>query len=232
MDKSRTLILVPVIHSSADLGSLAKDVAKKGIADLGEDVWERHIQTIEGFWNAIIEYFNSLDVSGIKIYQDGMVAEGEMGHRIVEDCAKAGSRNYQLLFSLLNRGAVLQKTEDLKLVMKERDKLLSITKAKSNIHKILAFIKYKFTKAKLLNKRDHFIANRIKETLKPQEKGILFIGASHNIKSKLNSDIQLKEVKDAQKIKQYQQLLLCKNKHKTSFEELGRYLISKVNLKQ
>ena len=32
----RTLIYVPVIHTSADLGSLAGDVTKRSIADLGE----------------------------------------------------------------------------------------------------------------------------------------------------------------------------------------------------
>ncbi len=52
----RNLIYVPIIHSSADLGSLSKDVNKKGIANLGKDVWEKHIKTIDGFWDAILHY--------------------------------------------------------------------------------------------------------------------------------------------------------------------------------
>ena len=67
----RTLIYVPIIHTAADLGSLAKDVAKRGIADLGEGFWEEHKKTVEGFWNVISYYFDALNVSGMKIYQDG-----------------------------------------------------------------------------------------------------------------------------------------------------------------
>ncbi len=230
--KLRSLIIVPIIHTSADLGSLAKDVAGRGIADLGEDVWKKHISTIDGFWDEIIDYFASVDVSGMKIYQDGLVADGELGQRIVEDCVKAGSRNYELVSGLLKKGAVLQKTEDLKLVIEERDRLLSITKARSNLLRIIAFVKYKFAKVRLLRKRDEFIADRINETLKTEQKGILFIGAYHNIKDKLNSDIQLEEIKDARKIRQYQRLFLYRNKHKAIFEELSRYLVSKVEPRQ
>ena len=58
----RTLIYVPVIHTSADLGSLAKDVTKRGIADLGKDIWEKHIAAVEKFWDVISDYFDSIDV--------------------------------------------------------------------------------------------------------------------------------------------------------------------------
>ena len=85
----RTLIYVPIIHTSADLGSLAKEVAKRGIADLGEEIWKEHRRTVDGFWDALIDYFESIDVSGIKIYQDGMVAEDEIGQKIVEEGLKA-----------------------------------------------------------------------------------------------------------------------------------------------
>jgi len=50
----RTIIYVPVIHTSADLGSLAGDVTKRGIADLGEEVWKEHQRTVEGFWDVNI----------------------------------------------------------------------------------------------------------------------------------------------------------------------------------
>ena len=54
----RTLFYVPIIHTSADLGFLAKDVAKCGIgiADLGKDLWEEHRKTVDGFWDAISHY--------------------------------------------------------------------------------------------------------------------------------------------------------------------------------
>jgi len=226
----RTLVYVPVIHSSADLGSIAKEVAKRGVADLGQDLWEKHRRTVEGFWNVVSDYFDSMDVKGVKIYQDGMVADDEVGKKIAEDTAKAGSKNNELILRLLQRGAILMKTEDFKLVKKEYDKLLAITQAKSTTKKIMAFIKYKLVKVILLNRRDSFIVNRIEQTLKADEKAILFIGAFHNIKKRLPKDIQIKEVKDAAKVKRYQKLLPFYNKNGKQFDELGKYLVSEVSL--
>jgi hypothetical protein len=224
----RTLIYVPVIHSSADLGSIAKEVTKRGIADLGQELWEKHRRTVEGFWNAISDYFDSIDVEEVKIYQDGMVADGKVGQKIADDTAKAGSKNYELILRLLQRGAVLMKTEDFKLVKREYDKLRAITEAKSITRKILALIKYKLAKTILLNRRDTFIAERIDQTLKTDEKAILFIGAFHDIKKRLPKSIQIKELKDAAKVKKYQKLLPFYNTNRTKFDELGKYLVAEV----
>ena len=223
----RTLIYVPVIHTSADFGSLAKDVTKRGIADIGEDVWEKHKVAVEKFWDVISDYFGSIYVSGMKMYQDGMVADGEVGQRIVEEGAKSGSRNYELVARLLKRGAILVKTEDFKLVKEELDRLVALTQAKSIAHKLIAFIKYKLVKDMLLDKRDKFIAKRIDESLRQDETGIIFIGAYHNIKKRLPVSIRVGEIKDARIVKEYQMLLPFYKKHKERFEELSRYLISK-----
>jgi len=225
----RNIIFVPIIHTSADLGSLAKDVVKRGIADLGEELWRTHEKTVDRFWDAIFYYFDSIDVSNMKIYQDGMVAEEEVGEKIVEEGVKSGSRNYQLLSGLLKRGATLVKTEDFKLVKEERDRLLAITQAKSIFKKLLAFIKYKLVKNRLLNKRDKFIAKRINETLNQSERGIILIGAYHNIKERLPKDIQIKEIKDIQKIRKYQKMLPFYDKNKEEFEELCKYLVSEIS---
>lgn len=224
----RTLIYVPIIHTSADLGSLAKDVAKRGMVDLGEDLWEEHRKTVDGFWEVIANYFDSEDVSGAKIYQDGMVAEGEIGEMIVKEGEKSGSRNYELVSRLLKRGAFLVKTEDFNLVKEERDRLLSITQAKSTPKKITAYLKYKFIKDRLLNKRDKFIARRINDTLKEGEKGILFIGAFHNVQKWLAWDLLIKEIKHIHKIREYYSLLPFYPKNKEKFGELARYLISPI----
>ena len=225
----RILIYVPIIHTSADLGSLAGDVTKRGIADLGEDVWKEHQRTVEGLWDAISHYFDSMDVSGMKIYQDGMVADGEVGQKIVEEGIKSGSKNYEIISKLLQKGAILVKTEDFKLVKEERDRLLAMTQAKSITLKLIALIKYKLVKNRLLIKRDKFIAKRIDETLNQGETGIIFIGAYHNIKKWLPKDIQIKEIKDADKIREYQRLLPFYNKNQERIEELGRYLVSGIN---
>jgi pheromone shutdown protein TraB len=224
----RKLIYVPVIHTSADLGSIAKHVTNRGIADLGQELWEKHKRTVDGFWNVVSDYFDSMDVSGVKIYQDGMVAADEVGRKIVEDTAKAGSKNYQLILRLLDKGAILVKTEDFALVKKEYDRLQAITHAKSITKKLIAFMKYKLVKTILLSKRDAYIAGRIEQTLKADEKAILFIGAFHNMKKRLLKSIQVKEVKDAVKVRKYQKLLPFCNRYGKQFDELAEYLISEI----
>ena len=101
-----------------------------------------------------------------------------------------------------------------------------INEAKSTSKKLFAFIKYKFTKNRLLKKRDEYISKKIDMTLKDDEIGILFLGAYHNIKNRLPADIQIIELKDREKVVEYQKLVPFYNKKKERFEELGRYLIS------
>lgn len=224
----RMLIYVPVIHSSADLGSLAGDIAKRGISDLGEDFWKKHQKTVEVFWDVISNYFDSIDVSGMKIYQDGMIAEGEVGEKIVEEGRSNGSKNYVLVSKLLKKGAILVRTENLHLVKEEYDRLRAITQSSSIFQKLLGFMRYKLVKTRLLNQRDRFIAQRINETLGPKETGILFIGASHGVKNLIAQDIHIREIKEAEKVMEYQQLLPFHHKHKQRFEELSGYLISNL----
>ncbi len=225
----RNLIYVPIIHSSADLGSLSKDVNKKGITNLGEKVWEKHLKTIDGFWDAILHYFYSISEPDMKmkIYQDGMVADGEVGMKIVEQGIKSGSKNYELISMLIKKGGVLVKTEDFQLVKKELGSFISLTKAKTVLQKLIALIKYNLIKNVLLNQRDKFIAKRIDDTLEEDELGIIFIGAFHRIKKKLPKDIQVIELKEISKVREYQKLLPFYHKYKDKFEELAQYLVKK-----
>ncbi|MDD2714917.1 MAG: hypothetical protein PHW04_03365 [Candidatus Wallbacteria bacterium] len=225
----RTLIYVPIIHTSADLGSLAGDVTRRGIADLGEDFWVKHQSTVEGFWDVITDYFDTLDPAGLKIYQDGMIADGEMGMKIVEESLKSGSRNYAVVSKLLKRGAVLVKTEDLKLVKAEYDRLMELTRAESICRKLYAFLKYKIVKSRLLKKRDNYIIQRIEETLGQDETGILFIGALHDLISKLSKNFKIIEIKSIRKVRDYQLLLPSYHKDRQRFEQLSEYLVSQID---
>jgi hypothetical protein len=224
----KKLIYVPIIHTSADLGSLAEDVSNRGILVLGEELWKKHLRTIDNYWNVISAYFDSLEVSGFKIYQDGMVTEGEIARKIVEDGIKCGSKNFELILKLINRGAVLIKTEDINLVKKEHDMLIRITKAKTKRDRLVLSMKYEINKNELLKKRDEFIAKRINLTLKHGETGIIFIGAYHNIERYLSNDIEIYEVKEREKVQEYQKLLPLYTKNKARFEKLSKYLVQQV----
>ncbi len=218
--------MIPIIHMSADLGTLAPAMDIRGVVELGKDFWLRHKETVTRFWDSIAEFLNSLEVKGSKIYQDGLIADGEMGIRIVKEGVKEGSKNYEIISGLLKRGASLVKTEDLSLVKKEYDSLSKIVRSKSSGGKIVASLRYKLIENKLLKERDNFIANRIDETLGDGEVGILFIGAYHDVIPKLPQDIEIREVKKAEKVREYQRLLSNPRRDKGRFKQLTEYLVS------
>ncbi|MBI4690614.1 MAG: hypothetical protein HY754_10165 [Nitrospirae bacterium] len=224
----RTLLYVPIIHMAADLGTLAPAVGERGIMVIGEEVWKKHMQVVENFWDSLASYFNVLEARGFKLYQDGLPANGDVGQKIVEEGVKNGSKNYEIISMLIRKGAILVKTEDPALLKMERDSLVKLIEAETGIGKAAAYLKYKLSKNHLLKKRDRFIADRINETLKQGETGIIFIGAYHNIIPVLDEDIRIKEVKKTDKVKTYQRLLPFHKKYKEQFEELSRYMGSPV----
>ena len=226
----RKLIYVPIIHMSADLGSIADHVDKRGIAGFGEEFWKKHRETVSGFWDSISNYFANSEVKDFKIYQDGLVADGQVGRKIVEEGVKSGSKNYEIIDDLVKRGAILVQTEDFPLVKEERDRIVKITQAKTITAKLIAYLKYRLAKNRLLKKRDNYIAKRIDETLTQGEVGILFLGAYHNIIPKLAKGIRLIEVKKVEKIRGYQKSLLSFRKNKEEFDQLAKYLVSAVKL--
>jgi len=228
---TRRLLYVPIIHTEADLGSVGKDIAKRGVKEFGETLWKKHETTVLGFWEAIEGYFDSIQVSGFKVYQDGMAAGGETATAIVQEVLQTGSRNYQVISELIRKGAILVKTEDLNLVREERDWILKITQAKNRTQKLDAALKYKLVKNNLLERRDKFIAKQINDTLQGEERGILFIGAFHNVKKWLQKDIEVEELKDISKVKEYQKLLPFYRNNKERVERLRIYLTDKCSVK-
>lgn len=226
----RTLYYVPIIHTSADMGSLANALTRCGISQVGEKMWQEHVNAVHKFWDVIAGFMESIPASGLKIYQDGLVADGEIGLKIIAAGAQSGSRNYQIVEALIKRGAEIVKTEDFKLVLEERDRLLEIIEAPTSLAKVWASFKYRFIKHRLLTRRDSFIARQIDETLATGQSGVLFIGAYHRLRRILPKDIKVVEVKEAAKIRQYHKLLPFCNNHRRKFIVLSRYL--KASVKQ
>lgn len=199
-------------------------------AVLGQELWQKHKEIVSGFWDSVARFFDSLDGNGFKVYQDGMVADGTEGLRIVREGIALQSENYEIIGKLLERGATLVKTEDLALVRQEHAYITKIVGSKSLKGKEIAALRYKLAQSKLLRQRDDFIARRIKETLSEEEPGILFIGAYHDVIPKLPQDIEIREVKKAEKVREYQRLLSNPRRDKRHFEQLAQYLISPITL--
>lgn len=206
----RKLYFVPIIHMNADMGSLASALETKAKAELGERLWQKHKETIASFWDSIARFFDSLDVSDFKVYQDGLVANGAEGLRIVREGISQGSKNYEIIGRLRERGAILLKTEDVALVKQEHTYISKIALSKSLKDKEAWALRYKLAQSNLLRQRDDFIARRIVETLGEGETGVLFVGAYHDILPKLPDDIQVVQVKDVAKVREYQRMLAAK----------------------
>lgn len=221
----RKLIYVPILHSSADMGSVAPGIEARGSGMIGLEGWEKHKQIISKFWDSITEYFKSLKVKDFQIYQDGLLADGDLGMRVVSNAATKGSKNYQIIKDLVSKGAKIMKTEDMKMLMKEVNLIKGMTNSNSNLKKLASALWYKMIKNKLLRERDRFIAGVINKTL--VKEGIVFIGAYHNIIPLLDKDIRIEEVKEKAKVEEYQKIFFLKSKENRA-EELAKYLVASV----
>ncbi len=157
-----------------------------------------------------------------------MVADGEIVIKIIEDSRKAGSKNYEIISRLVKRGAIIVQTEDISMVKKELEMLKLIPSSGSLIMKLIRIIRFKISRYKLLNQRDEYIAGRIAATLGPNETGIIFLGAYHNILDKLPKDIRINEQKEIHKVREYQKLLPFHAIKKQRFKELSQYLIKPI----
>ncbi len=224
----RKLYLVPTIHMSADMGSVAPALNERAAAGLGRELWQEHKEIVSGFWDSIARFFDSLDVNGFKVYQDGLVADGAEGLKIIREGISLGSKNYEIIGKLRKREAVLVKTEDLALVRQEHEYITRIAHAKSLKEREVAAMRYKLVQSKLLKQRDEFIARRIKETLGEGETGILFIGAYHDISPRLPENIQVAQIKDVAKVREYHQTLADRTKPSPHFRQLVEYLASPI----
>jgi hypothetical protein len=190
----RKLIIIRIVHTPFDMGSAKDGLEREGIARIGKQRWEENLRRIEHFWSEVDKEVESLatEPEKLRIYQDGLPCAGELGERIVRETAAKGSRNYQIIQRLMDRGARIEATESPELLKQEYGYIRALLEAKTEEEKKLAETRYGQVKDRLLEERDVFIARSIDSTLKDGETGILFIGASHNVLPKISKDIDVK----------------------------------------
>lgn len=223
----RRLFYVPIIHVDSDLGSMASAIDKRSGEICGRQRWEKHKKIVTTFWDEIEEYFKKVDATNVKIYQDGLMADGELGQKIIEEGAKKGSRNHHIVLDLIKRGGEIRKTEDVALLKEEYRRILKLAQTKSLWEKITAYIGYRLHRDRLMDKRDRFIAKTINETLKEEETGVLFIGAYHDVLPHLAEDVAVKEVKKSEKVRNYFKMLISGGDEER-FDELAGHLVSPI----
>jgi hypothetical protein len=226
----RKLYVIPIIHMSADMGSIASTLDDTATAKLTPELWQRHREIVSAFWDSISRFLEALDVNNFKIYQDGLVAGGAEALKIVREGIGKGSKNYEIIDRLLKRGAVLVKTESLSLVKQEYNYITKMARPRSLKEKEVAALRYKLAQGNLLKQRDELIAGGINETLAEGETGILFIGAYHDVMHRLVPDVKVIQVKEVARVKEYHKSLTNTKRHDQQLRELGEYLVSPVSI--
>jgi hypothetical protein len=177
----RTLILIPIIHTAEDLGSL--QTRPKTVAQRVE--FERKQNLIKSVWREIEENLLGWRDSfeNTLIYQDGLpICGSEL--EIVREVAAKGSPNHQLILKLIEQGAEIIGTESPELLKSEYEVQIEAMKNPRN-KSILDKMR------ELLLRRDKFIAERINQTLSSEKLGILFIGMMHQVEVNLPEDIKV-----------------------------------------
>jgi hypothetical protein len=188
----RQLIYVPVIHSEADMGTVAEPHKKEFTDQFGVCVWNEHIKAVDEMWEGIRKRLCKLDIgrSKVRIYQDGLPLCGRELD-IVRDVAAQGSQNHRLVLSLVQRGASLEGTEDVQFLLEEYRYIQAITGEHEAAEKRKKAKLLSNKRKLLLCRRDRFIAQRIDKTLKEGETGVLFAGMAHQVDKYLPKDIHI-----------------------------------------
>lgn len=210
----RSLLYIPIIHEEADLGSAGPALAQSGSSLAGGRRWDLHKQTVRGFWDEVERCLRRFDPRNIRVYQDGLAADGALGRRIAEEASRRGSRNYQIILALLDSGADLRATEDPELLLLEGTRLHGHhgTSTSAVPHQ------------ELLERRDAYIARKINSTLREGELGVLFVGAGHAVIAALAEDIAVRRFKDPEKLLLYLRELLLGQGDQERLEALAMYV--------
>jgi hypothetical protein len=186
----RRLVHIPIIHTAADLGSLAGVVQEHYARICGTASWNQRENVVQALWADIDAGLDALqlDARKTRIYQDGLPICG-FEEKIVRELAKAGSSNHELLLRWIERGAILMGTENAQLLMKEYELQKQHLTQKTISGPAAAHQQRRMDS--LLKLRDAAIAERIAATLAEGEVGLLFLGALHRLDAMDASDIRV-----------------------------------------
>lgn len=208
----RRLIYIPIVHSSADMGSMSESLKEVYMKKYGRRKWTQRTKIVEKIWKEIERKISllPLDYAKVKIYQDGLPKCGRE-LEIAKSAAAGGSKNYQLVLDLVEKGAQLIGTEDPNLLIQEYHQLRNTLDNLQGSPASLRDSRERNRRAKLpkkrklpqshstsetavetfVSQRDKYIALRIDETLRDGETGFLFVGVVHRVNEMLPSDIQI-----------------------------------------
>ena len=189
----RTLVHVPIIHSDVDLGSLAAKLEEDVVRRLGPQAWAARNATVDTMWTDIRAHLLALplDWPTVRLFQDGLPVFGRE-RELVEDLAKMGSRNHQLLLQCVERGARLMGTEDPALLVREYQRMGRLLAASDDGAAAVEAAQQEGRD--LLAARDAYIAARIDTDTGPEDTAILFVGVMHEVDRLLQDSFEIVHV--------------------------------------
>lgn len=182
----RILIVIPIIHTEQDMGSLLEQTKQAYVTRYGDEKWAEHLKAIDDVWRGIRQMIAALELpyARVRLYQDGLPLCGKEAD-IVKEVAAQGSQNHQLLVELMAQGAQLMGTEDPALLLQEYQLHQGALGGGKPDHENQQAEQSRG----LLAQRDRFIAGRINATLLAGEIGLLFVGMAHSVEPLLAGDI-------------------------------------------
>ncbi len=188
----RTLIVIPIIHTEQDMGSLREQVKQEYVTRYGDEKWSAHLESINTVWSGIRGVIAALNLpyASVLLYQDGL-PQCDREADIVKDVAARGSKNHQFLLELMEQGARLIGTEDPNLLLEEYQFIQATLGARQDRN--LENQRMEQSRI-LLDARDRFIAARINATLVAGEIGLLFLGLAHAVEPHLDADILVRHL--------------------------------------
>ncbi len=182
----RILIVIPIIHTEQDMGSLLEQTKQAYVTRYGHEKWTEHLKSIDDVWSGIRQMIAALELpyARVRLYQDGLPLCGKE-EDIVKEVAAQGSQNHQFLVELMAQGAQLMGTEDPPLLLQEYQFHQGALSGGKQGHEN----QQQEQSRRLLAERDRFIAGRINATLPAGEIGLLFVGMAHSVELLLDMDI-------------------------------------------
>ncbi len=170
----RKVIYIPVAHSHKEMCAFEEMVGKK------PDLFPERENEIAKYLNHVETELNKIEIH--RIYVDTVHQNKEQKRKEhISYYLKLGSKMHGVINRLMQKGGILEKTEDTVLVFE------GLSWANQYIEGNLSFDLVTDLRKDNLKDRDEFIGKRIDETLKDGECGALFIGGEH--KPILSKDI-------------------------------------------
>jgi hypothetical protein len=182
MSEIRRLIYVPILHAQGDPRQPTSSLLKNKIDHMEKGEIDKEMTAVEAMWDGIAAKIESLNLpwNNTRIYQDGLPVCGnelELAMRL----ADSGSQNFSFILDLIEKGAKLEGTENMDLLIQEYDLLSQLLMKNPGLERKQANIEYQAKSRTLLALRDEFIFNRITDTLDKGEIALVFMGVMHRL---------------------------------------------------